>query len=82
MVLEGNVDVLQSLRKFYQSLSTNQQFPPGNGVDSGLESFLEQIDSFIYDSRMHIARGQLLAKIVAARKVIVRSSVFLLLSKS
>ena len=72
MVLEGNIGVLSALRSFYHELGEYHQFPLGNNCIDDLSSFTRQIDSFIYDSKMHIARGQLVAKIIAARKTIVR----------
>ena len=77
MVLEGNIGVLSALRSFYHELGENHQFPFRNKCIGDLSSFTKQIDSFIYDSKMHIARGQLIAKIIAARKTIVRISAWL-----
>ena len=71
MVLEGNIDVLVSLKNFYVDLGLNDQFPLKQESGDDISSFVKQIESFIYDSKMHIARGHLLAKIVAARKTIV-----------
>ena len=72
MVLEGNIGVLSALRSFYHELGENHQFPLRNNCVGDLSLFTRQIDSFIYDSKMHIARGQLIAKIIAARKTVVR----------
>ena len=71
MVLEGNMDVLVSLKNFYVDFGLNDQFPLKNDCSKDISSFTKQIDSFIYDSKMHIARGHLLVKIIAARKTIV-----------
>ena len=71
MVLEGNIDVLVSLKTFYADLGLNDQFPLKQDSSNDITSFAKQIESFIYDSKMHIARGHLLAKIIAARKTIV-----------
>ena len=49
----------------------NDDFPLKNKCSSDIGIFVRQIDSFIYDSNMQIARGKLLAQIVAARKTIV-----------
>ena len=78
MVLEGKIGVLSALRSFYHELGENHQFPLRNNCIGDLSSFTKQVDSFIYDSKMHIARGQLIAKIIAARKTIVRVSALLL----
>lgn len=75
MALQGNADVLTSLRDFYQALSQNDDFPLGRSCRSDVGAFLRQMESFVYDSKMQIARGKLLGKIVAARKAIVRCRV-------
>ena len=80
MVLEGNIGVLSALRSFYHELGENHQFSLRNNCIADLSSFTRQIDSFINDSKMHIARGQLIAKIIAARKTIVRISALLCLA--
>ncbi|KAL8690382.1 MAG: hypothetical protein Q9218_004161 [Villophora microphyllina] len=72
MALQGNADVLTSLKDFYKALSENDDFPLRSSCGSDIGAFLRQIESFIYDSKMQVARGKLLAKIVAARKSIVR----------
>ena len=71
MVLEGNIDVLISLKNFYVDLGLNDQFPLKTDCSKDISSSAKQIESFVYDSKMHIARGHLLAKIIAARKTIV-----------
>ena len=71
MVLEGNIDVLSSLKNFYHDLVTNDQFSLHKSCSIEISSFEKQTDSFVYDSKMQVARGQLLAKIIAARKSIV-----------
>lgn len=71
MVLQGNVDVLSSLRDFYRDLAANKQLPLVQQSSTDLASFIKQIDSFIYDLGMQIKRGQLLAEIISGRKTIV-----------
>ena len=75
MALQGNADVLTSLRTFYKSLGENDDFPLKNRCTSEISTFLRQIDSFIYDSNMQIARGKLLAQNIAGRKTIVCQSI-------
>ena len=72
MVLQGNIDVLSSLRDFYQSLAENSQFLLKQQSSLDILSFAKQVDSFIYDSNMQIKRGKLLAEIISGRKTIVR----------
>ena len=71
MALQGNVDVLTALRRFYVPLSENDDFPLRHNCSSDIRSFVRQLDSFIYDSNMQIARGKLLAEKIAGRKTIV-----------
>ena len=71
MVLQGNIDVLSSLRDFYQSLAENSQFLLKQQSSLDILSFAKQVDSFIYDSNMQIKRGKLLAEIISRRKPIV-----------
>ena len=73
MVLQGNIDVLLSLRNFYEQLGENDLFPLKQACVFAISSFIKQIDSFIDDSKMQIKRGQLLAQIIAGRKTIVSS---------
>ncbi|KAL9581438.1 MAG: hypothetical protein Q9212_003902 [Teloschistes hypoglaucus] len=70
MALQGNADVLTSVKDFYKTLSENDDFPLGQSCSSDIGAFLRQMESFVYDSKMQIARGKLLGKIVAARKTI------------
>lgn len=72
MVLKGNSNVLLSLRDFYQHLQENTLFPLKDICRSDLSAFVNQVDSFIYDSNMQIERGRLLADNIAARRTMVR----------
>ena len=71
MVLEGNIGVLSALRDFYKNLLLDGRFPLKDTCASDLSLFATQIDNIIHDSKMQIARGQLIARIIAARKTIV-----------
>ncbi|KAL8698878.1 MAG: hypothetical protein Q9201_006329 [Fulgogasparrea decipioides] len=71
MALQGNADVLTSLGNFYKALSESDDFPLRKSCSSDIGAFLRQVDNFIYDSNMQIARGKLLAQTVAARKTII-----------
>ena len=81
MVLQGNIDVLLSLRDFYQGLLNNDGFPLKQTSSSDITTFADQINSFVYDSKMQIARGKLLSQNVAARKTIVGSTSRLLMTE-
>ncbi|KAL9594292.1 MAG: hypothetical protein Q9179_005463 [Wetmoreana sp. 5 TL-2023] len=57
MALQGNADVLTSLGNFYKALSESDDFPLRKSCSSDIGAFLRQVDNFIYDSNMQIARG-------------------------
>lgn len=72
MILETNAHVLNSLRKFYESLVKSKDFPPGRHCREDVSAFSTQVNEMIYDSRMHIVRAKLLVQIVADRMTLVR----------
>lgn len=74
-VLEGNVAAFSTLRSFYAGLGENDQFLLRDSCIEDICSFTHQIDNFIDESKAYSARGQLIAKILAARETIVRISV-------
>ena len=71
MVIKGNSNVFQSLRDFYRNLRENDQFDMKDSCRLDINSFLSQLDSFIYDSNMQCERGQHLVGNIAARKAMV-----------
>ena len=72
MVLETNMDVLISLRKFYENLLKNKNFDLKEACEEDILQFATQVNNMIYDSRMQIARAKLLVKIIDDRKNLVR----------
>ena len=76
-VLEGNIGVFSALGSFYRGLGENGQFLLRNGCVGDLSSFTHQIDKVIDEAKTYIARGQLIAKIIAARETIVCISALL-----
>ena len=75
MVLETNDHVLSSLRRFYEALLENTDFPWRNTSRAAVASFTRQIDEMIYDSNMQIARAKLLVQITTDRKSLVSKTV-------
>ena len=73
-VLEGNIGAFSALRSFYHELGGNDQFLLRDSCIEHISSFNHQIDNFIDESKAYYARGQLIAKILAARETIVRIS--------
>ncbi|OCK89415.1 uncharacterized protein K441DRAFT_644795 [Cenococcum geophilum 1.58] len=68
MVLEANMDVLISLRKFYENLLKNKNFDLKEACEEDILQFATQVNNMIYDSRMQIARAKLLVQIIDDRK--------------
>ncbi len=71
MVLEANMDVLISLRKFYENLLKNKYFNLKEDCEEDILQFTTQVNNMIYDSRMQIARAKLLVQIIDDRKNLV-----------
>lgn len=74
LVLEANIGAFSALQSFYHELGGNDQFLLRDSCKEHISSFTHQIDSFIDKSKTYAARGQLIAKILAARETIVRIS--------
>lgn len=71
MILEANVDVLTSLRNFYDRLMGNRDIPLTDACGKDIVAFTVRLDEMIYDSKMHIRRAKLLTRITADRKSLV-----------
>jgi hypothetical protein len=71
MVLEANVNVLGSLCSYYKSLLDNSDFGMRHSCREEIVSFSLQIDNMMHDSRMQIARAEVLIRITSDRKALV-----------
>ena len=71
MILEANVEVLTSLRVFYERLLEMKDFPLKQGCADDIFSFATQLNSMIQDTKMHISRTKLIVRIIADRKELV-----------
>jgi hypothetical protein len=71
MVMQANIQVLTSLRKFYQALLKNKHFPLEKACSGDVAAFAIQINDMIYDTGMNISRAQLLIRITGDRKSLV-----------
>lgn len=71
MILEANVEVITSLRNFYERLVKNRVFPLKDDCMEDVLAFTIQLDEMIYDLKMHIRRANLLTRITADRKTLV-----------
>jgi hypothetical protein len=71
IILEANVDVMTSLRNFYNRLMRNRDFPLTGACGEDIIAFTVWLDEMIYDSKMHIRRAKLFTRITADRKSLV-----------
>lgn len=71
MVLEANVDVLEALRKYYQSLLSNKDFLMRRDCAGTVRTFASQINDAVYDLKMQTSRAKLLVRITSDRKSLV-----------
>jgi hypothetical protein len=72
MVLEANIDVLEALRKYYQSLLSNKDFTMRRDCAAAVRTFASQINDAMYDLKMQNSRAKLLVRITSDRKSLVR----------
>ena len=79
MVLESNIDVMQSLTGFYKRLRVNKDFHMGTPCSDDIDAFIAQINDIIHDFRTQIGRATDLVKITNNRRELV--SVFVSHSK-
>src|SRR5438034_1479374 len=75
MVLESNAEIMTLLKKFYLDIVEDEDFPDKErkACRHAVKNFVPQLDELIYDTKMQIRRAQVLVKIVADRKTIVRN---------
>ena len=71
MVLETNMNIILSLRRFYDAMKGNVDFPLRVSCADDIVTFSAQVDEGIEDFKMQIARAKALAKITNDRKSIV-----------
>lgn len=71
MVLAANVDVMTSLRRFYDGLKENKDLPLRSSCADDIVTFASQMNNIMHNFKMEIARAKLLAKITNGRKQMV-----------
>lgn len=73
MVLESNIDNMESLHRFYVALIEQDGFPGANEKDlrASVKGFGSQLRELIYDTKMQVRRAGVLLKTVVDRKVLV-----------
>lgn len=68
MVLEANVNVMASLRRFYDGLKDDKNFPLRSSCADDIVTFAAEVDDIIHNFKMRIARARVLTKITNDRK--------------
>ncbi|KIW86388.1 hypothetical protein Z517_01784 [Fonsecaea pedrosoi CBS 271.37] len=73
MLLEANVDVMQSLCNFYDSLRTKKEIPQTlrDECDTDITTFIAQATDMISNLKLQIVRANLLNKITKDRKELI-----------
>jgi hypothetical protein len=71
MILEANVEVMKSLRTFYEKLTSNNAFSMTGACGDDINTFLTQLDDMMYELNTHISRAKLLVRIATNRKGLV-----------
>ena len=71
MVLEANVNVMTSLRRFYDGLKEDKNFPLRSSCADDIVTFAAEVDDIIDNFKTEIARARVLTKITDDRKQMV-----------
>ncbi|KAI4624880.1 uncharacterized protein J4E87_005361 [Alternaria ethzedia] len=73
LLLNANIEILNSLRKFYVNLTNRADFPTSLKADCehDLEVFLSQLDEIMKDLQRQLERARLIINIVNDRKELV-----------
>ena len=76
IVLKSNVEILTSLRTYYERLLYNEHFPLSlkKACHDDVDEFTSQIGNVINDFGVEITRAQLLVRTVAERKGLVSAA--------
>ncbi|KAB5576415.1 hypothetical protein GE09DRAFT_622164 [Coniochaeta sp. 2T2.1] len=71
MVLESNIDIMQSLTGFYKRLLANKDFDLGTPCSDDIDAFVAQINDIIHDFRTQIGRSTDLVKVTNNRRELI-----------
>ena len=71
MIMESNVEVLNSLGQFYENLIQNPDFDLRTSCCKDIRRFTWQLEDIKYETKMQVKRANLLARIIGDRKVLV-----------
>uniref|UniRef100_A0A8H7N3N9 CorA-like transporter domain-containing protein n=1 Tax=Bionectria ochroleuca TaxID=29856 RepID=A0A8H7N3N9_BIOOC len=69
--LESNVEVMTSLRDFYEKLVVNQSVNFGN-CEFDIDDFTSELGHLINDFKLHISRAKALVKVISNRSELVK----------
>ncbi|CAH0046484.1 unnamed protein product [Clonostachys solani] len=69
--LESNVEVMTSLRDFYERLEANQSVNFGN-CSFDIDDFTSELGHLINDYKLHISRAKALVKVISNRSELVK----------
>lgn len=73
MVLEGNVEVMGALRRFYMNLREQRDFPPAlkDACSEEIQTFDAHLEELVAGINTQISRAQLLSSIIGDRKELI-----------
>lgn len=71
MILESNSQVITSLREYYKVLQESDDFPLAITCKGEIYAFLTKLSYVVSDLKMHVARADLMLKIMNDRKDLV-----------
>jgi hypothetical protein len=72
MVVDGNMEVMTALYKYYENLVREQDWPLPVSCAERAQIFAKQINNAIYDLKMQSSRSRALARHTSERKNLVR----------
>ncbi|KAK4152639.1 hypothetical protein C8A00DRAFT_44337 [Chaetomidium leptoderma] len=72
VVLDGNVAVMASLRRFYQRLAADRRFPCRRSCAGEIGDFANQLDTMVSDMRNNIERARALIKTTSDRRELIK----------
>ncbi|RDW57310.1 hypothetical protein BP5796_12760 [Coleophoma crateriformis] len=74
MMLDGNINILRSLKRFYGHLMVSKNFPWKSECSDDIMEFTDKLSVMIYDLEMQTSRINLLVKISGDRKALASTS--------
>lgn len=72
LVLESNVNILHSLRRFYTQLGQNKDFQARNSCSDDIDVFSNKLDYIMDDFKLQVSRAKALLKTLSDRTELVK----------